>query len=250
MTTIEQAFEDIRQASHDHDDILGFVVTGSRGKGFTNQWSDYDFAIFVAESALAQYEEAYRNLPPGGRLYIFTLDSFRRRGVWRDPRHWQRYTWAHLTVENDRTGGEIQRLLDETGHVPPEHVETYIRGSLRHFFNQVYHSIKNLRNDNIIGYRLEAAEGIRPLLEATFCAHDRRLVPYYKYLQWELETWPLTKLSLSTDELLQCLMRVLDTGDYRAQQTLLAEAQRLFTSEGWGPFFDTKYVRVSLAFRP
>jgi len=249
LTTIEQAFEDIRQASYDHDDILGFVVTGSRGKGFANQWSDYDFAIFVADSALAHYEQAYRDLPPGGRLYILTLDGFRRRVAWQGPRDWERYTWAHLTVENDRTGGEIQKLLDETGHVPPEYAETHIRGSLRYFFNQVYHSIKNLRNGNVIGHRLEAAAGIRPFLEAVFCAHNRRLVPYYKYLRWELETWPLTKLNQSADELLPCLMRVLGTGDYRAQQTLLAEAKRLFTDEGWGPFFDTKYVKESLAFR-
>ena len=52
MKTIEQIFSEIRDTSQHNDDNLGFVVTGSRGKWFENQWSDYDFAIFVIDAAL------------------------------------------------------------------------------------------------------------------------------------------------------------------------------------------------------
>ena len=65
----------------------------------------------------------------------------------------------------------------------------------------------------MIGYRFEAAEGIRPFLEALFCLHDRRLVPYYKYLAWELKTYALYKLNLTGDELLHCLTKILESGD-------------------------------------
>ncbi len=246
MKEIEQSFRGIREASRSNDDILGFVVTGSRGKGFENQWSDYDFAIFVEDGALEKYQEMYKDLPPGGRLYVFTLDSFRARLTWRGPRHWERYTWAHLTVENDRTGGEIQNLLDEMSHVPLERVEEQIRGSLRWYFNQVYHSLKNLRAGNMIGHRLEAAEGVRPFLEAVFCLHNRRLAPYYKYLRWELETYPLYKLNLSANELLECLVQILETGDWRAQQRLIREAKRTFTLAGYGHLFEWKMARFSL----
>lgn len=182
MKTMQQAFQSIREAARDNEDILGFVVTGSRGKGFANQWSDYDFAIFVRDDALTKYQEQYQDLPPDGRLYIFTLNSFQERLTWRGPLHWERYTWARLAVEHDRTDGEIQKLLDEAGRVPVERVEEHIRQSLRWYFNQVYHSLKNLRVGNEVGCRLEAAESIRPFLEAVFCLHERRLVPYYKYL--------------------------------------------------------------------
>lgn len=246
MGEIEQAFRVVREAARRNDDILGFVVTGSRGKGFANQWSDYDFAIFVRDEALEKYREQYQGLPPGGRLYIFTLDSFRERLTWHGLRHWERYTWAHLTVEYDRSGGEIQKLLDEVSHVPSDHVEEHIRQSLRWYFNQVYHSLKNLRAGDMIGHRLEAAESIRPFLDAVFCLHDRRLTPYYKYLRWELETYPLSKLSLSPDELLGCLMQILETGDWRAQQRLLREAKRTFTAEGYGEFFQWKMACFSL----
>ena len=85
MKEIEKSFRSIREASRHNDDILGFVVTGSRGKGFENQWSDYDFAIFVKDNALEKYQEMYKDLPPDGRLYIFTLDSFKARLTWRGP---------------------------------------------------------------------------------------------------------------------------------------------------------------------
>ena len=249
MKEIEQAFQAIWEASRRNDDILGFVVTGSRGKGFANQWSDYDFAIFVKDEALEKYQKRYEDLPAGGRLYIVTLDSFKTRLRWRGPRHWERYTWAHLTVEHDRSGGEIKRLLDEVSHVPLEHVDDQIQGSLRKYFNQVYHSLKNLRAGDTIGHRLEAAEGIRPFLEAVFCLHDRRLAPYYKYLRWELETRPLYRLNLSADELLGSLLQIVETGDWRTQQRLLREAKRVFTAAGYGAFFDWKMARFSLNYR-
>jgi len=249
VKTFAQVFLEIREAAKYNEDILGLVVTGSRGKGFENQWSDYDFAIFVKDEALEKYQERYKNLPPDGRLYIFTLNSFKARAAWRGPLHWERYTWAHLSVENDRTAGEIQNLLDEKSHVPVEHVDDHIRQSLRWYFNQVYHSLKNLRAGNMIGYHFEAAEGIRPFLEAVFCLHDRRLAPYYKYLAWELETYPLYKLNLSGDDLVHCLTKILESGDWRTQQKLLHEAKRVFTLEGFGEFFEWKMVRFALAFR-
>lgn len=250
MQTMEEVFWAIREASASNEDILGFVVTGSRGKGFENQWSDYDFAIFVKDQALEKYQRRYRQLPPGGRLYIFTLDSFKARASWRGPRHWERYTWARLTVENDRTGGAIQKLLDEKSHVPVEQVEAHIRGSLSWYFNQVYHSLKNLRAGNLIGHRLEAAESIHPFLDVIFCLHDRRLVPYYKYLAWELENYPLTRLNLSAEELLGCLLETAESGAWRTQQRLLREAKRVCTLAGYGEYFEWPMAQFSLNYSP
>ena len=35
---------------------------------------------------------------------------------------------------------------------------------------------------------------MNPFFDAAFALHGGRLRPYYKYLRWELETWPLTQL--------------------------------------------------------
>lgn len=178
MDAAHQAYVNIRAAAQHNDDVLGFVLTGSRGKGFENQWSDYDFALFVTGEAFPKYEMLYHKCPPGAHLYLFTLDTFAAHAAWNSDMQWQRYTWAHCSVEFDRSDGKIQRLLDEKSRVPGEHVDEYVRFSLHWFVNQVYHSIKSLRAGNMSAYRLEAAECIRPFLQAMFGTHDRRLVLY------------------------------------------------------------------------
>ena len=146
MSAIEQAFLSIREDARQNEDILGFVVVGSRARGFENQWSDYDFAIFVQDEALDKYEAHYNNLPSGAHLYLFTLDAFRARAPWGSASAWERYTWAHLQVEFDRSNGAIKRLLDEKSLIPDEAVDDYILYSLNWFLNQIYHSFKALRS--------------------------------------------------------------------------------------------------------
>lgn len=248
MDAARQAYLNIRDAAQQNDDVLGFVMTGSRGKGFENQWSDYDFALFVTDAAFPKYEILYRERPFGAHLYLFTLDTFAAHAAWNSDMQWQRYTWAHCRVDFDRSHGAIQQLLDEKSRIPTEQIDEYIRFSLHWFVNQVYHSIKSLRVGNLTAYRLEAAECIRPFLQAMFGTHDRRIVPYYNYLRWELETYPLEKLSIPVDELLNDFEQLLATGDYRMQQKLLAEIQRVFGSSQYGHLFEQYWVRFSFSY--
>lgn len=248
MDAAHQAYIAIRAAAEQNDDILGLVLTGSRGKGFANRWSDYDFALFVTDEAFPKYKAQYRQLPSGAHLYLFTIDTFAAQAAWGSDLQWQRYTWTHCSVEFDRSHGKIQQLLDEKSCVPLEHTDEYLRVSLHWFINQVYHSIKSLRVGNMTAYRLEAAECIRPFLQAMFCMHDRRLVPYYKYLRWELEAYPLATLSIPADELLHDFEQLLATGDYRVQQKLLTEVQRVFGTSPYGYLFSQYWVRFSLSY--
>ena len=231
-------FQQVLQRARDSDEVLGFVLTGSRGKGFGNIHSDYDCALIVKDDALSVYEEEYRSLPSSIELSVFTLDAFRTHAAWGGELEWDRYNWAHLKADPDKTGGEIQHLVEEKGEVPEPHARDFIEGSLDWYINQVYRSLKGHRAGDSLCYRLEAAESVRPMLQALFCVHDRRVMPYYKYLRWELERHPLTKLSLSSDELLGRVSRVLGTGDYRSQQVLLRETERVARAEGLGRVFD------------
>jgi hypothetical protein len=233
----QEEFLRIREVARRSEDVLGFVVTGSRGKGCENEWSDYDFAIFVDDGALENYRERYEASPYGAHLYIFSPDSFKKYTAWGTGREWDRYTWAHLKVEYDRTGGELQKLLDETGRVPTEQVEKFINYSLRWFMNQAYHSLKCLRLGNATASHVEAAEGIKPFLQAVFCLHDRRVAPFYRYLDWELENYPLDKLEIDSSTLSDALLSIVKSGDYRAQQLLLREAERIFQREGFTSAF-------------
>jgi hypothetical protein len=96
-----------------------------------------------------------------------------------------------------------------------------------------------LRAGDITGFRLEASESIRPFLQAAFCLHGRRLLPYYKYLQRELDTAPLERFPWSGNELVDKLLKILEDGDYAIQQELLRETRRIFRAEGYGDVFDS-----------
>ena len=248
----KKAFLAVQEAARVESDILGFVVTGSRGKGFATPYSDYDFAIFVKDDALETYRTRYQKVPYGAHLYIFTVATFEAYLAWDSERTWDKYTWAHLNVAFDRTDGKLKQMLDEMSRIPEAQVKSYIEFSLRYFINQVYHSVKCLRVDDQIGYRFEAAEGIKPFLQAVFCLHDRRPLAFYKYLPWELEHYPLDKLSFSSDELLQTIQSILDTGDYRAQQSLLREVARIFPAEGFSSALDSweRGYKWAMTFKP
>ena len=122
--------------------------------------------------------------------------------------------------------------------MPAEHVDSHINASLDWYVNQVFRSLKCLRAGDMVGYRLEAAESIRPLLQALFCLHDRRVMPYYKYLTWELEEFPLDKLRFTGSQLLTDVLQILTDADYQTQQKMLIEMESIFRSEGYNQVFD------------
>lgn len=98
--------------------------------------------------------------------------------------------------------------------------------------------MKCLRAGDQRAHHLEGAEGIRPFLQAAFCVDGRRVMPYYKYLKWELLHFPLPDLSFRPEELLSRLDSVLQAGDCHSQQDLLRESERLARANGYGHVFD------------
>ena len=87
-----------------------------------------------------------------------------------------------------------------------------------------------------MGARLEAAEAVTPFLNAVFALHDR-LRPYYKYLEWKLNAWPLTRFTLPPEEFVQSVIEILENGNTPAQQKLLIHLEKLATAEGYGEIF-------------
>ena len=92
---------------------------------------------------------------------------------------------------------------------------------------------------DIVGNKLEGAESVKPLFVVSFAIHGRRLRPYYKYLIWELENYPLCKLPWDTKSFLEMVFSILETGNYRAQLELFNGIEKLFRSEGLNDVFDS-----------
>jgi hypothetical protein len=237
-------YEDLLKRAQTDPAILAFWLGGSRGVGRSTEWSDYDVGIIVAEGAYAGFcrelglEGPFQaDWRPGVDLVVRTFPMFEAFAAWDTDERGYRYMFAHLEALVDKTG-RAQPLIDEKARVPAATFAPFVRASLDHALNQTYRALKCRRDGDLVASRLEAAEAVAPFLDAAFAIHDRRLRPYYKYLAWELETWPLAKLPLGGAALLGRLQAVLDAPAAGALARLIADTMEAFRREGHGAAYD------------
>jgi hypothetical protein len=235
---VTQTFDQLLQRAREDPNILAFWLGGSRGKGLATIHSDHDCTMIVADAALADYRARFHQVSQSELdCVVMSLDELRAYGEWGGPEAWDRYSFAHQTVDIDKTG-EVQALVDAKARVPAEARAGFIDAALDHYVNQVYRSLKNFRDGRSIAARLEAAEQIPPLLDALFALHDGRLRPFHKYLEWELETWPLDRLPWPSEVFLGKLLAILETADRDLQRQMLAAIETLFRAAGHDQVFD------------
>jgi hypothetical protein len=225
-------------------DILAFWLGGSRGMGRATRFSDFDVAIIVAEAAYGPFcrelglgDSFQADWRPGVDLAVRTFPMFEASAAWGTDEAPYRYGFAHLKALVDKTG-RAQALIDAKACVPADAIAGFIHASLDHALNQAYRGAKCLRDGDPAASRLEAAEGINPLLDALFALHGGRLRPYFKYLSWELEAFGLDQLPFDGSALLERLMAVLGPGGAAALSGLLAAVQDPFRAAGHGGAFD------------
>ncbi|MBN2152032.1 MAG: hypothetical protein JW839_11330 [Candidatus Lokiarchaeota archaeon] len=192
----------------------------------------------VREGTIDQYKAKYpRYKYPNMELMKQTVSQFRDEAAWGSPDQWGRYDSAWITAVVDKTG-EIQRILDEKGRIPPEQVKKFIERQLDTYINQFYRSLKCFRDGHVLGARLEANVGIECLFNVLFALHDGRLKPFYKYLAWELRTHPLDKVPFTPATLMDKVTRILDDADVETQREVFLMVEKLCRDEGYGHYID------------
>ena len=237
MTAADDRFRRLLQEAHDDPAILGLVLTGSRGKGFGTESSDYDVLVVVRDEDVARFDARYAAEPPAGIDWgVTSLAEFEAYAAWGSPFAWDRYSFAHAAVPVDKTG-RLRELVEDKGRVPDEHRIPLVRTALDAYINAVYRSLKCLRNGNRLGARLEAADSIGHALTVIF-ALEGRLRPYYGYLERELRAYPLHACPLGPDELLAVVGAILEGGDPAPQQRLLAAVEAVCRRAGHGDVID------------
>ncbi|MBK5113542.1 MAG: nucleotidyltransferase domain-containing protein [Candidatus Heimdallarchaeota archaeon] len=239
--SIHEIFEQIKEDSEKDPNILGLILGGSRGKGFSKVYSDYDFLVVVKEDVKQEYREKFEKYDgiKGIDCGVKTISEFEAYAEIGSEFEWDRYNFAHVQALIDETNGELQKIIDEKGRIPEKIWKEYTAGYLDGYINSVYRSLKCLRDNYLVGYRLEAASSIGLFLTCAFAFHNRRLNPYYKYLEIELENFPLDKFPWSSKEIIEMLLEILETGDYKIQQILLKEMEKLARKDGLGHVFDS-----------
>ncbi|MDF3018318.1 MAG: hypothetical protein K0R44_3543 [Thermomicrobiales bacterium] len=200
MDSRQDRFQRLLREAQDDPQIIGLVLTGSRGKGFGSEVSDFDVLLVV------------------------------------QPLCNDRYSFANVSVLLDKTG-QVQRLVEEKGGIPDERRLPIVVTALDAYINSVYRSLKCLRNGNGLGARLEAADAIGHALTVVFALEGRHR-PYYGYLARELEAHPLANFPLPADELLAMLSAILERADAGTQQRLLGIIDTLGRQAGCGEVFE------------
>jgi len=240
MTNATEKFNEIVAECEKDSNVLGLVLGGSHGKGFTTENSDYDFKLIVKDKVVESYKERFDKLDKTDDfdIDIINLKKFREYASWGSGNSWDRYTFTHVKTTIDKLDGEIQKIIDEKGCIPKDQVKGYIEGSLDGYINGVYRSLKGHRDGYLFAYRYEAIISIHQLLNVLFALHNGRLSPYSKYLKNELEKYPLTKLPWSSEELFAMIFDILDTANYKTQQKIMIGLEKICRKEGYGYVFD------------
>ncbi|NIM46831.1 MAG: hypothetical protein GTN40_01590 [Candidatus Aenigmarchaeota archaeon] len=235
----DKIFKKFYEEAKKDKNIIGFFLGGSRGKGKITKYSDYDMYVIVKNNVLKKYKNKYKKMEIKDFSFaVFSFSQFKRYATFGGPFEWNRYNFTHIKVLIDKNS-KIQKLVNEKGKIPKNKIKKYISGHLDGYINNVYRSLKCFRDNNIVGARLEASNTVRLFLNIIFALHGGRTRPYYKYLEWELEKYPLKKFPMKKKELIKTLLRILEDANIKTQQKLFKLTEKIFRKEGYCYVFDS-----------
>ncbi len=238
MASADEGFEALLRQARADPDVLGIVLTGSHAQGLATPWSDYDVKVILRDEAAAGTENRYpAEAFPNVDLRVMLLREFADYAGWVSPFAWDRYSFAHAQVLEDRTG-VISASVAEKGRIPAEHQSSFIRAALDAFINSVYRALKCTRKGNTLCARLEASEAVQHALAVIF-ALEGRIRPYPGSLEHELRAYPLQTFPMSGDELLRLIAAIVEGGDTAALRRLFSAVLDRTRQAGHGDVIDS-----------
>lgn len=234
MNDYEKALKEAKS----NPDIVGFILVGSRGKGFENEHSDYDAVMVVKDEVAQAIHDRYESQTLDNvDLNVRSLSDFKTFAAWETPESWDRYNYAHVKILVDKTNGELEKIVREKGRIPQDKLDKFIDWWIDGYVNGVYRSVKCIRNKNTFGAHIEAANSMLDLLTLIFAMNGRHR-PFLGYVEKELKAYPLEHLPWSSDEFVAKMKKVLETADLETQQELLRGIEKMSREMGHGHMFD------------
>lgn len=230
-----QEYERFVARARGDDNVLGLILTGSRGRDFrVRPDSDYDVRVVVRDRVVADYTTAR-----GSAVEAVVLDeaAFARVGLPGSGTEWDRYSYVRCELVLDKGGGALARLLEAKARLSEDEAAALAPAALDDYVNSLYRSIRNHETGLMVEARLDAAESVPPLLTFLFALHGR-VRPFNKFLGWELVREPLEDEEWSAELLLPRLQRILGSGDLDTQRHLFVDVESLVRQRGLGRVID------------
>ena len=226
------------------DRVVGVVLSGSQARpGMATERSDFDVLIVTADDHVPDFAADARR-DSRFDVGVTSLSAFRRHALPGSEFTWDRYSYAYSRVELD-TDGVIGALVAEKAALSEQEAAALAPGLLDQFLNSIYRSLKNQRDGRELAAQMDAAEAIRPMIGYVF-ALDRRVEPYNKYLEWEMERFPLQVSGWDLEamrRLINALLRAPDVARgvrqaFTAVQATAAEYGHSYVLDSWGEDLD------------
>lgn len=234
----EEIYEKILKEAESDPDVIGFVLGAGRGKGFVTENSDYDIAVIVRDDKKKECVEKYEKYHSTEviNIGVYSLTEYKNYASWGTEDVVYRYGFAYLKAQIDKTG-EIQKIIDEKGRIPPDEVKRFVSKELDGYMNFYYRSLKNHRDGNTTASHFDGAESMFYLLTLVF-GIEGRLRPYNKFLEWDITEHPLKLLSWQPNDFMEKVKKIMVTGDIELQKEIFRKICELFKKEGYGDVID------------
>ncbi len=235
----EDAYRRLVRHATAHPDVVGLVLTGSRAAGaFVRPDSDWDVRLVVGDDAPPDVVAALA-VGRGARVEVAVhpLRVFTALAEPRGESAWDRYSFTHARVVVDKLDGRIRQLVADKGVLPAAAAAAIAPAALDAYVNAWYRSLKNARAGLVLEARLDAVEGLPPLLTAVFAIHGR-VRPFNRCLGWELRGFPLPDPELAPDRFLPRLEAVVADAALDAQAALFRDVEAVARRHGLGHVLD------------
>jgi len=228
MTTF--SFDDLMTRAKADPDVLGIVLTGSKGReGMATQHSDYDICLVVADGVRPDWQPVHS---PALDLWWTPLSKFRAYALPGEPEEWDRPAFVHIQVLFDRLGGGIAEIVQRKATLTPTESRDLTAAAIGAYVNCAYRAAKNRRDGRSLAAHLDAADSLQHALTVIFALHQR-VRPFNKFLEWELRRYPLPTPEWQADKLLPQLENILCHDDRQAQQHLFDTIEEVMRRAGW-----------------
>jgi hypothetical protein len=232
-------YEAVVEAAREDPEVVGLILTGSRGKGiYVRPDTDWDIRL-IAHDESFDAAEARHGTPHGSPVEVAVMRLSRFVGACEigSSSEWDRYSFVHVPVVVDKLDGRIAELVAAKAVLSPEEARQVVERDVGDYINTYYRVLKNARSGLETEAHLDAVESIGPLLSALF-ALSERVRPFNRYLRWELEEFPLPDPRLAADVLLPRLRGIVRSGDVAEQAALFRDVEGLVRARGYGAAVD------------